>query len=100
MSLMHSEYQARVAHWQRVLAQDFYHPLEKIQFEGFTTMEHLTPEQAQAGAFAPFAEGTPWGHTWEYLWLRASITPSPPGTGEAHRALPGYGRGSHPVCQR
>lgn len=74
MSLMHSEYQARVAHWQRVLAQDFYQPLEKIQFEGFTTMEHLTPEQAQAGAFAPFAEGTPWGHTWEYLWLRASIT--------------------------
>lgn len=74
MSLMHSEYTARVAHWQRVLSADFYHPLEEIHFEGFATTEHLTPEQARSGAFTPFAEGTLWGHTWEYLWLRAGIT--------------------------
>lgn len=26
MELLHSEYKDRIAHWQRVLAQDFYHP--------------------------------------------------------------------------
>lgn len=73
MSLIHSEYRARIDHWQRVLAEDFYHPLEAIHFEGFTTMEHLTPEQALSGSFVPYEEGTTWGHTWEYLWLRASV---------------------------
>lgn len=74
MSLMHSEYRARVKHWQRVLAQDFYLPLEDIAFEGFTTMEHLTPDEAARGDFRPMPVGTEWGHTWEYLWLRASVT--------------------------
>ena len=30
MSLMHSEYAARVNHWMRVLAEDFYRPLGEI----------------------------------------------------------------------
>lgn len=73
MSLMHSEYKARLAHWQRVLAEDFYHPLGEIRFEGYTTMEHLTPGEAAAGAFVPMEAGTPWGRTWEYLWLRSRV---------------------------
>lgn len=51
MELLHSEYKDRIAHWQRVLAQDFYHPAGEIAFEGFTTMDHLTPEQAADGGF-------------------------------------------------
>ena len=39
MELLHSEYKDRIAHWQRVLAQDFYHPEGEIAFEGFTTMD-------------------------------------------------------------
>ncbi len=74
MSLMHSEYRARVKHWQRVLAQDFYLPLADIAFEGFTTMAHLTPQEAAWGDFRPMPVGTEWGHTWEYLWLRAKVT--------------------------
>ena len=66
MALMHSEYRARLEHWQRTLSQDFYRPLDEICFEGFTTMEHLTPEQAEKGCFMPVKEGTEWGHTWEY----------------------------------
>ena len=53
MALMHSEYRARLEHWQRTLTQDFYRPLGGIRFEGFTTMEHLTPQQAAEGSFAP-----------------------------------------------
>lgn len=74
MELLHSEYKDRIAHWQRVLAQDFYHPEGEIAFEGFTTMDHLTPEQAVDGGFRPVPVGTVWGHTWEYLWLRATVT--------------------------
>ena len=37
MSLMHSEYAARVNHWMRVLAEDFYRPLGEIALEGYTT---------------------------------------------------------------
>ena len=38
MELLHSEYKDRIAHWQRVLAQDFYHPAGEIAFEeAFTT---------------------------------------------------------------
>lgn len=74
MELLHSEYKDRIAHWQRVLAQDFYHPEGEIAFEGFTTMDHLTPEQAVEGGFRPMPVGTVWGHTWEYLWLRATVT--------------------------
>ena len=47
MALLHSEYKDRLAHWQRVLAQDFYRPVGEIPLEGFTTMEHLTLDQAR-----------------------------------------------------
>ena len=73
MSLLNSEYKDRLAHWQRVLARDFYTPLAEISLEGFTTMQTLTPRQAQEEAFTPIREGTAWGHTWEYLWCRAGI---------------------------
>lgn len=73
MALLHSEYKDRLAHWQRVLAQDFYRPVGEIPLEGFTTMEHLTPDQARQGNFAPVPVGTVWGHTWEYMWCRGSV---------------------------
>lgn len=74
MSLLHSEYRDRLAHWQRVLAGDFYRPVGEIHFDAFTTMQHLTPEQAARETFRPISEGAVWGHTWEYLWCRARVT--------------------------
>ncbi|MEG2252320.1 MAG: hypothetical protein RSC98_04695, partial [Clostridia bacterium] len=74
MALMHSEYTARIQHWTRTLKQDLYRPLQTISFEGFTTMEHLTPGEAAKGNFSPIPEGYAWGHTWEYMWLRADVT--------------------------
>lgn len=74
MALLHSEYKDRLAHWQRVLAADLYRPLGEICFEGFFTMQHLTPDEAAQGDFCPLEEGMPWGHTWEYLWCRACVT--------------------------
>ena len=74
MALLHSEYKDRLAHWQRVLAADLYRPVGEIRFEGFFSMQHLTPGEAAQGEFRPLEEGMPWGHTWEYLWCRACVT--------------------------
>lgn len=70
---MKPEWKDRLAHWMRVLEQEFYEPLGEIALEGFETMEMLSPEAAQAGSFAPMAAGTPWGPRWGYLWLRGEI---------------------------
>ena len=74
MKYMHSEWQARLRHWLETLKQDLYLPLGTIEVEGFTTMDHLTPEEAAKGPFAPMAEGTRWGHSYEYCWMRGKVT--------------------------
>ncbi len=74
MKYMHSEWKARLAHWLDTLKKDLYQPLGPIVVEAFFTMDHLTPQQAAAGDFAPMKPGAPWGRTWEYCWMRSAIT--------------------------
>ena len=73
MQLMSNEYQGRLKHWQRTIQQDFYMPVQQIHFEGYVTMDQLTLEEAAKGPFQPIPEGFQWGHTWEYMWLRATV---------------------------
>ena len=73
MNLMSREYSDRLNHWQRTIQQDFYVPVQPIEFEGFVTMEQLTPEATAKGQFAPIPEGFVWGRTWEYMWVRATV---------------------------
>lgn len=74
MGIMSSEFRDRLGHWERTLKDDFYTPLGAVDFEGFTTMAHLKPEEAAASdAFAPVPRGQEWGRTWEYMWLRARV---------------------------
>ena len=73
MKYMHSEWRRRLDHWTETLKKDFYRPLGRIPTEAFFTTEHLTPSEAAEQAFMPIAEGTPWGKTWEYCWLRGRI---------------------------
>jgi len=70
---MHSQWQARLEHWLRTLKDDLYIPLERIDVEAFCTMEQLTAEEAMGREFTPMAPGAPWGHTWEYCWMRGSV---------------------------
>ena len=74
MKYMHSEWRGRVDHWISTLKKDFYHPLGLIGTEAAFTMDHLSPEEAQGLAYTPITAGTAWGHTWEYCWLRGSVT--------------------------
>ena len=66
-----------MGHWLRVLAEDFYRPLGEITLEGYTTMDHLSPEEAARGPFRPVPPGTEWGHTWEYMWVRGEAVLPP-----------------------
>lgn len=74
MSIMQAEWRGRLGHWMRTLKDDFYRPVGEITWEAFTTMEHLSPIQAQNGTFMPVQPGFVWGKTWEYCWFKAGIT--------------------------
>lgn len=74
MAIMHSEWKDRIRHWIRTLKNDFYEPLGEMHWEMFCTTEHLTPQQAAGGPFAPVKPGAVWGHTWEYAWFRTDFT--------------------------
>ena len=73
MKLMHSEWKDRIAHWVRTLKEDFYEPLGEISWEAFCTMEHISPQEAERGNFAPAEPGFTWGNTYEYCWFRGRI---------------------------
>ncbi|MDD3410312.1 MAG: glycoside hydrolase family 38 C-terminal domain-containing protein [Eubacteriales bacterium] len=74
MKYMHSEWRDRLAHWKRTLLMDLYLPLGPIEMAGWRTMDELTPDEALKGDFAPVADGTRWGHTYEYMWLKGRVT--------------------------
>lgn len=79
---MLSEWNDRLKHWTATLEKDFYSPLGSIDFEGFSTCEHLTPDQATMQGFKPIAFGEAWGKEWEYLWLRGTVTLPPEAAGK------------------
>ena len=70
---MRPEWKDRIAHWMRVLEQEFYEPLGEIALEGFETMDMLSPEEAEKCGYKPMPAGTVWGPRWGYLWLRGEI---------------------------
>ncbi|MDD7174041.1 MAG: glycoside hydrolase family 38 C-terminal domain-containing protein [Clostridiales bacterium] len=79
---MNPEWTDRLAHWIQTLRQEFYEPLGEITLEGMTTMDMLSPQEAERGAFAPMPAGTPWGRTWEYAWFRGEIALTPEASGQ------------------
>ena len=78
---MHSEWKQRVQHWIYTLKKDLFLPLGKMKVEAFQTMDHLTPQEALAHGFSPMADGTLWGHTWEYCWMHGKIVIPPEAEG-------------------
>lgn len=68
-----SEWKGRIQYWLELLTQEFYTAVQPIRFEGFTTHGRLSYEEAMQQEFQPMAEGTKWGHQYEYAWFRAEI---------------------------
>jgi len=71
---LNPEWRDRITHWMRVLRKLCYIPLGGIEFEYFTTLEHLSPQQALTNDFLVIHPGDSWGKKWEYAWLRSTIT--------------------------
>ena len=68
-----SEWNDRLKHWLDTLAKDFYQELGELELFGFTTFDHLTPDEAVMRDAVSYAAGTKWGHEWEYLWLKGDV---------------------------
>lgn len=71
--MMNPEWRNRLNNWRKTFPDLFFIPLGEAVFDGFTTFEHLTPEEALAGDFQPFPAGKSWGAYGEYGWFRATI---------------------------
>lgn len=74
MKVLHSEWKGRIGHWIRTLKDDFYKPLGEFKWEAFQTMDQLSLEEAMKQNFQAVETGYTWGKTWEYCWLKSSIT--------------------------
>ena len=74
MSVLHSEWRDRISRWIRTLEDDFYRPLGEIELSACRTMEELSFEEAQKLEFTPVSPGYTWGKTYEYCWMKGSIT--------------------------
>ncbi len=73
MSLLSSEWTARVEHWIRTIQLDFYEPLGEIHLSAMRTMECLNPHELDISLFKPVNAGFTWGEKWEYCWFSGSF---------------------------
>ena len=73
--MLSPEWKDRVDHWIYKLSEEFYEPKGILNFEGYTTYEMLTEQEAETGPFMTMPEGTKWGRMWnmagsERIWWR------------------------------
>lgn len=73
MSLLSTEWIARIEHWIRTIQNDFYMPLGEIPLKAKRTMERLDPHAVDEGGFVPVQPGYTWGEKWEYCWFSGSF---------------------------
>ena len=78
---LREEWRRRVESWQEAMWNNLYRPLGSISLCGFTTLEYLTAEQAQAKEFKPMPPGTAWGGKWEYGWFKGEVVVPPEAAG-------------------
>ncbi len=77
------EWDKRLDMWVEQLSHDIYTPVAPLEWTGFVTSEELGYPRAMAeGDFQPVPEGTRWGHNWEYLWVRTTLTVPESAAGE------------------
>ncbi len=71
---LQKEWTRRLERWMQALVKDVYHPIGNVEFEGFSTFDRLSYDEAMKGDFKPMKQGDRWGRMWEYMWLRGKIT--------------------------
>lgn len=68
------QWDERLKIWDEAFERNLYRKLGEAELSGFTTMEHLSLEQAAVREFQPFPVGREWGKKWEYGWFRTCVT--------------------------
>jgi alpha-mannosidase len=81
MMALDKEWGRRIEAWLDELRKRFYIPMGKVEVEGFTTFDRLSPGEASSRDFRPFPAGSSWGAKWEYGWFRASLELPPEAAG-------------------
>jgi alpha-mannosidase len=79
---LNKEWLHRVQRWETALWETCYRPLEELSLVGFTTFDHLTPEQAHNNHFSSMPPGTRWGAKWEYGWFKTTLVVPPEADGQ------------------
>lgn len=74
---LRSDWNTHLDVWIKKLVTLFYTPIGDIHYQGFTTFERLSLEEAKAlfasGRAVAMPTGTRWGELNEYAWLAAEI---------------------------
>jgi len=81
----------RLEAWRKEMRNHLYTPVGMVDFEGFTVLDRLTPEDAANRPMQAFPAGTKWGECWEYAWFRAVFTLPEGCEGQRVILLPGMG---------
>lgn len=71
------QYAQRLKAWRTELFQHQYTPVGSVAFEAFTTLEHMTPDEADRHPRRPFPVGEKWGKCWQYAWFVGDVTLGP-----------------------
>ena len=64
----------RLKIWSEQFSKHYLKQKSPLAVSFFTTMDHLTFEQARQMAFQPAPDGMKWGCKWEYGWFHTSFT--------------------------
>ena len=63
----------RLRIWAEQFPKHYYRKYAPVSVSFFTTMEHLSYEEAMGREYTPAPVGTKWGKKWEYGWFRTTI---------------------------
>lgn len=86
-----SEKNERIKIWMEELKNHIFIKLGDVRFEGFTTKERLSFQEALTRDFVPMPPKTPWGAKWEYGWFRAEVVLPPEAEGQRIYLRPDVG---------
>ena len=64
----------RLKIWAAQFPKHYFVKAGTLSMSYFTTMSHLSLEDACAQTFYPAPKGTKWGSKWEYGWFRTALT--------------------------
>ena len=63
------QWEDRLKIWAQQFPKHYYRPYAELAVAYFTTMDHLSFDEAVKGQYLPMPAGTRWGKKWEYAWV-------------------------------